>query len=64
MIRYAWKAEFSQEELKRIEGCHQELARSEFSHIGKLEQLVKEMANALDRYEAILNEMEKETTNE
>ncbi len=49
MIIYNWKAEFSAKELKTIE--HHKLIK-----INGGQSVVAEMANALDRYEAILNE--------
>lgn len=67
MITYNWKAEFTKRELDIIEFrkiWHKDkdcaAIRTKTSTV-----LISEMANALDRYEAILNEMEetKEITN-
>lgn len=64
MIIYNWRAEFSQKELEQIKGC-QEISYSErYSYISSVENLVKEMTNALTRYETILNEMENELDND
>ncbi len=61
MITYNWKAEFSQSELDIIE-FHKRWHNDKncFAVGNQISTLlISEMANALDRYESILNEMEE-----
>lgn len=62
-LTYAWKSEFNKDEKEVIEVCRQvNRTLSNPKHREKLPDvvLIAEMANALDRYEAILNEMEED----
>ncbi len=59
MIVYNWKAEFSRRELERIGQCQDVVYSEGMSDMNLIKHLIKEMANALDRYEVILNEMER-----
>ncbi len=56
MITYNWKAEFSQKELLIIALARKVEAEESLK---KTVLVIREMANALDRYEDILNEMEE-----
>ena len=56
MITYNWKAEFSQKELSIIAFARKVEAEESLK---KTALVIREMANALDRYETILNEMEE-----
>ncbi len=62
MITYNWKAEFGQKELEFINRFRERKSNDDpFPIISQ--DLVAEMANALDRYEAILNEMQETKEN-
>ena len=63
MITYNWKAEFEQNQLNRAETC--QAIKDGLFDIGTIKELsdvnlIAEMANALDRYQNILNEMEED----
>ncbi len=64
MITYDWEAEFDRHELERIEKCLEVTYSKGLSDTNLLSGLIKEMANALNRYVAILNEMEEEKHSE
>ena len=67
MIIYNWKAEFSgdqKEMVKVYKQVNNTLSNLKDRDILSDIVLIAEMANALDRYQNILNEMQKEAANE